>query len=62
MRASFPPSRKSFYRRSWPTRFATKRALFEYVKVFYNRQRLHSTLDYLSPVAYEARPRDAKHF
>jgi transposase InsO family protein len=29
-------------------------ALFEYIEVFYNRQRLHSTLDYRSPIEYEA--------
>lgn len=27
--------------------------LFDYIEVFYNRQRLHSTLGYLSPLAYE---------
>jgi len=27
--------------------------LFDYTEVFYNRQRLHSTLGYLSPHAYE---------
>jgi putative transposase len=32
-----------------------RRSLFEYVEVFYNRQRRHSHLDYLSPVQYEAR-------
>jgi transposase InsO family protein len=42
----------------WPTRAAARRAIFEYVEVFYNRQRMHSALDYLSPVAYEARQRD----
>ena len=31
-----------------------KAAIFEYIEVFYNRQRLHSTLDYLSPVDHEA--------
>jgi len=46
------------YRGVWPTRVAAKRAIFEYVEVFYNRQRMHSTLDYLTPVAYEARQRD----
>ena len=37
--------------------YATKKQarteLFEYMEVFYNRQRLHSKLDYLSPVAFE---------
>jgi putative transposase len=38
----------------WPTRAAARQALFEYIEVFYNRQRRHSTLHYLSPAAYEA--------
>jgi len=46
------------YRGSWPTRAAARRAIFEYVEVFYNRQRMHSALDYLSPVDYEARQRN----
>ena len=46
------------YRGSWPTRVAARRAIFEYVEVFYNRQRMHSALGYLSPVDYEARQRD----
>jgi len=29
------------------------RSIFEYIEVFYNRQRRHSTLDYLSPAQYE---------
>ncbi|WP_343862677.1 IS3 family transposase, partial [Aliiglaciecola litoralis] len=28
---------------------------FEYIEIFYNRVRLHSTLGYLSPLEYEAR-------
>ena len=43
------------YRGVWPTRSAARRAIFEYVEVFYNRQRMHSSLDYLTPVEYEAR-------
>ena len=31
-----------------------RQSLFEYIEVFYNRQRRHSHLDYLSPVQYEA--------
>ena len=29
-------------------------AVFDYVEVFYNRQRIHSSIDYLSPLEYEA--------
>ncbi len=41
------------YRRRWQTRAQLTTAIFEYVKVFCNRQRLHSTLGYLSPTEYE---------
>jgi putative transposase len=27
--------------------------LFEYIEIFYDRQRRHSYLDYLSPMKYE---------
>lgn len=37
------------------TREEAKSAIFEYIEVFYNRQRMHSTLDYLSPDEYEGR-------
>jgi len=42
------------HRHSWPTRAAARRAIFEFIEVFYNRQRLHSSLGYLSPAQYEA--------
>lgn len=42
------------YRRSWPTRAAARSDVFEYIEVFYNRRRLHSSLGYVSPVEYEA--------
>ena len=41
-------------RAPWPTRAAARAAIFDYVEVFYNRRRRHSTLRYLSPAAYEA--------
>jgi putative transposase len=42
------------HRQVWPTRDAARRAIFEYIEVWYNRQRRHSTLAYATPVAYEA--------
>jgi putative transposase len=30
-----------------------RQSLFEYLEVFYNRQRRHSSLGYLSPAAFE---------
>jgi transposase InsO family protein len=37
----------------FPTHEAARRAIFEFIEVWYNRQRRHSSLDYLSPVQYE---------
>ena len=37
----------------WPSHDSVKQAVFEYMEVFYNRVRLHSSLGYKSPVAYE---------
>ena len=35
------------------TREQAKQSLFEYIEVFYNRQRRHSYLGYVSPDEYE---------
>jgi len=37
----------------YATRAEANPSIFEYIEVFYNRQRLHSTLEYRSPVEYE---------
>jgi putative transposase len=37
----------------WHTRTEARAAIFEYIEVWYNRQRRHSTLEYVSPAAYE---------
>ena len=37
------------------TREAAKAQVFEYIEVYYNRKRLHSTLGYRSPEVFEAR-------
>jgi transposase InsO family protein len=36
-----------------PTREYAKAHVFDYIEVYYNRQRLHSTLGYLSPAEFE---------
>ena len=41
-------------RRAWPTRVRAEQAIFEWIEGWYNTRRRHSTLDYLSPAAYEA--------
>lgn len=38
----------------WHTRAEARTAIFEYIEVWYNRQRRHSTLGYVSPVTDEA--------
>ena len=43
------------YPADWATRAAARAAVFEYLEVFYNGQRRHSSLGYLSPVAFEQR-------
>ena len=35
------------------TRTQARTAIFEYIEAWYNRQRLHSSLDYLSPMEFE---------
>lgn len=42
------------HRQPWPTTTHARRAVFDFIEVFYNRQRMHSSLDYLSPADYEA--------
>jgi transposase InsO family protein len=37
----------------YQTRDEARAAVFDYIEVFYNRQRLHGTLDYVAPVRYE---------
>ena len=46
--------KEKIYRQSWPTRAAARTAIFEYIEVFYNRQRRHSAIGYKSPEAFEA--------
>jgi putative transposase len=38
----------------YATREQARRSIFEYIEVFYNRKRLHSSLGYVSPETFEA--------
>lgn len=40
-------------RRRWRSVVELRTAVFEYIEVFYNRRRLHSSLDYKTPAAVE---------
>ena len=40
-------------RRRWKTRTELANAIFEYIEIFYNRHRHHSSLDYSTPHDYE---------
>jgi transposase InsO family protein len=42
------------YQNDYRTREQARRSIFEYIEVFYNRTRRHSSLGYLSPVEFEA--------
>jgi putative transposase len=42
------------YRTNFSTRQQARAALFDYIESFYNRQRSHSALNYLSPVDFES--------
>jgi transposase InsO family protein len=39
-------------RHRWATRAQLAQAIFEWIEVFYNQQRRHSTLDMVPPVTY----------
>jgi len=47
------------YRRRWTTRLELRNALFDYIETFYNRRRLHSSLDYRTPAEVESEYRAA---
>jgi transposase InsO family protein len=43
----------------WATRDDARRAIFRFIESWYNRERRHSTLDYVSPAQYEEQLRNA---
>jgi putative transposase len=45
-----------FDRHRWRTRVELANAIFEYLEVFHNRQRRHSSLGMLTPLEFEQAP------
>jgi len=43
------------YRREFATHQEARTAIFDYIECFYNPKRLHSALNFLSPVDFEAK-------
>jgi transposase InsO family protein len=41
------------HHRDYQTRDEARRDIFDFVEIFYNRQRRHSTLGYLNPAQFE---------
>jgi len=51
--------RELVHRSPWQTRAQARQDVFDYIEVFYNRQRRHSALNYLSPSDFEVQLRAA---
>lgn len=43
------------YENKFKTKAEARAAIFEFIEVWYNRQRIHSSLDYMTPIEYEAK-------
>ena len=41
------------HRRSWPIKAELRTEVFDYIEAFYNRQRRHRSLGFLSPAQFE---------
>ena len=41
------------YQEHYETRNQARQSIFEYIEIFYNRERLHSYLNYLSPEEFK---------
>ncbi len=52
--------RELIYRRRYETREEARAEIFEYIEIWYNRRRRHSSLGYLSPEEFERRAAAAK--
>jgi putative transposase len=51
----FPFKYELVYHHRFATRAQARTAIFDYIETFYNRTRLHSSLDYQSPINFESK-------
>ena len=51
---------KLTHHRDFKTREQARSEIFDYIEIFYNRQRAHATLQYMSPLDYESRSNGAR--
>ena len=52
-KASYTLKTELIHHQTFHSREEAKQAVFEYIEVFYNRERLHSANGYISPVDFE---------
>ena len=59
--ASFFPTLKTelVYCEDYQTREESRRSIFQYLEVFYHRERRHWALNYMSPMNFEQLPKAA---
>lgn len=50
------------YNKKYKTREEAKKEIFEFIEVWYNRNRIHSSIDYLTPEKYEFKSLAAAYF
>ena len=55
LKASSTLKNELVHEHSFHTREEAQAAVFEFIEAFYNRQRLHQTLGYVSPRQFESR-------
>ena len=48
-------------RKKWKTRLELANAMFDYIEIFHNRQRRHSSLGYRTPIAIRTTLREKLH-